>query len=378
MINDSSNAMSIGIDGACEIDLAELLGRTPVPLQVAAAHVLLRKRTILVTGAAGSIGSELCRQLLDYEPTLIIGLDTNETGLFDLAESLRAHPHGHCFLPYIGDITHKACIERLLKKERPHIVFHVAAYKHVPLLEQYPDQAIHTNVLGTYYLCCLAQKHEVGNFVFVSTDKAVDPTSVMGATKHFGEVLIRSLANAKEIKTCFSAVRFGNVIGSRGSVVQTFARQISSGGPITITDPQATRYFMTIPEACGLVILSSGLAEAGNIYLLDMGQPVRIVDLALRMVHLSGSEVHHSIGIVYIGLRPGERLHEVLVAVNEELHSTPHSKIFCITCQDAVPSLSTMAQWVRALEDSLFHENDEQLRQCIFEFVYKSSLLVVR
>ncbi len=377
-VNYSSNAMSTGINGACEIDLAELLGRASVPLQSSASHALLRKRIILVTGAAGSIGSELCRQLLGYEPALIIGLDTNETGLFDLAESLRAHPHGQYFLPYIGDITNRLCMERLFKKEHPHIVFHVAAYKHVPLLEQYPDQAIYTNALGTYYLCCLAQKYGVGNFVFVSTDKAADPTSVMGASKRFGEVIIRSLAHSKENKTCFSAVRFGNVIGSRGSVVPTFARQIRNGGPITITDPRATRYFMTIPEACGLVILSAVLAEAGNIYLLDMGKPVRIVDLALRMVHLSGSEVDHNINIVYTGLRPGERIHEVLVAANEELRPTQHSKIFCITCQDAVPSLITMAQWVRALEDCLFHENDEQLRQCVFEFVYQSSPVVVR
>ncbi len=372
------SATSISIDGVCEIDLAELLSRAPVPLQSSAAHALLRRRIILVTGAAGSIGSELCRQLLDYEPALIIGLDTNETGLFDLAASLHAHPHGQYFLPYIGDITNRSCMERLFKKVQPHIVFHVAAYKHVPLLEQHPDQAIYTNALGTYYLCCLAQKYEVGNFVFVSTDKAADPTSVMGASKRFGEMIIRSLANSKEIKTCFSAVRFGNVIGSRGSVVPTFARQISNGGPITITDPQATRYFMTIPEACGLVILSAVLTQTGNLYLLDMGQPVRIVDLALRMLHLSGPAISNSISVVYTGLRPGERIHEVLVAANEELQPTQHSKIFCITCHDPVPSLITIAQWVRALEDCLLDENDEQLRQCIFEFVYQGSQLVVR
>src|SRR6266496_4980501 len=268
-------------------------------------------------------------------------------------------------------------MERLFKKEHPHNVFHVAAYKHVPLLEQYPDQAIYTNALGTYYLCCLAQKYGVGNFVFVSTDKAADPTSVMGASKRFGEVIIRSLAHSKENRTCFSAVRFGNVIGSRGSVVPTFARQIKNGGPITITDPQATRYFMTIPEACNMVILSAASAESGNIYLLDMGKPIRIVDLALKMIHLSGPKVSNNINIVYIGLRPGERIHEVLVAANEELQPTEHSKIFCVTCQDPVPSLVTLAHWVQTLEDCLFDESDERLRQCIFEFVYQYSPLVV-
>lgn len=377
-MNCFTNVMSSGGDMACKINVAELLGREVVPLQSSPSHALLRRRVILVTGAAGSIGSELCRQLLDYEPALIIGLDTNETGLFDLAERLRAHPHGHYFLPYIGDITDGPCMERLLRKKQPHNIFHVAAYKHVPLLEQYPDQAIYTNALGTYYLCRLAQKCEVDNFVFVSTDKAAEPTSIMGASKRFGELIIRSLANSKENKTCFSAVRFGNVIGSRGSVVPTFARQIMNGGPITITDPRATRYFMTIPEACGLVILSAVSAETGNIYLLDMGEPIRIVDLALKMVHLSDSATKHDISVIYTGLRPGERIHEVLIAANEKLQPTNHSKIFCITSQDSAPSLATMAQWVRALEECLFDESDEQLRQCIFEFVYQGSPLVVR
>jgi FlaA1/EpsC-like NDP-sugar epimerase len=376
-MNCSMNGISDSIDPACEIDVAALLGREVIPLQSSTSHAFLRARIILVTGAAGSIGSELCRQLLNYEPALIIGLDTNETALFNLAESLDAHPHKQSFLPYIGDITDRRCLEHLLKKKHPHLIFHAAAYKHVPLLEQYPAQAIHTNVLGTYSLCCQAQKYGVDNFVFVSTDKAANPISIMGASKRFGEEIIRSLANSQENTTCFSAVRFGNVIGSRGSVVPTFARQIKNGGPITITDPQATRYFMTIPEACNMVILSAFLAEPGNIYLLDMGKPIRIVDLALKMMQISGPQVSNNIRIVYIGLRPGERLHEILVAANEELQPTEHSKIFRVTCQDPVPSLATLAHWVQTLEDCLFNENEERLRQCIFDFIYQCNPLVM-
>ncbi len=222
-----------------EINVANLLEREVVPLEMSEAYAALKGQVILVTGAAGSIGSELCKQLLNCEPELLIALDVNETGLFDLAEGLRsrAHPQVARLYPFIGDITDVQRISRLFVEKRPTVVFHAAAYKHVPLLEQYPDLAIRTNTLATYHLCRLARQYEVAHFVFISTDKAAEPVSVMGASKRLGEMIVQSLANSPDGVTRFCAVRFGNVIGSRGSVVPIFAQQIEQGGPLTVTDP---------------------------------------------------------------------------------------------------------------------------------------------
>src|SRR6266516_5574617 len=338
-----------------KINAAELLEREVVPLETGEALAVLKGQVILVTGAAGSIGSELCRQLLDYEPELLIALDVNETGLFDLAEGLRArsHPHSANIYPYIGDITDLQRMTQLFAGKRPSIVFHAAAYKHVPLLEEYPDLAIRTNVLATYHLCRLAEKYEVARFVFISTDKAAEPVSIMGASKRMGEMIVQSLAESAYCMTRFCAVRFGNVLGSRGSVVPIFARQIEQGGPLTVTDPEATRYFITIPEACELVILTSAIADQGGLYLLNMGYPVRILDLASKMIRLSGLRVGRDIGIVYTGLRPGERLHVTLVAADEELNPTANSKILCVTNKNGTPTLATIVQWIEILENSL-------------------------
>lgn len=371
----SAYALDVGGSRLHTFNVAELLEREVVSLHSLASHAFLKNRIILVTGAAGSIGSELCRQLLDYEPALVIGLDSNETGIFDLAESLHAHPYRQSFQPTLGDISNGVSMERLFDKQLPHIIFHVAAYKHVPLLEQYPEQAVHTNVLGTYQLCLLAKKYRINHFIFVSTDKAVDPISIMGASKRFGEMMIQALARSAQGETCFCAVRFGNVIGSRGSVVPTFARQIEEGGPITITHPEVTRYFMTISEACGLVIHAAVLAETGNIYLLDMGQPIRILDLARKMIYAQGNE--KDIAIVYTGLRPGERLHEALVAANEEICPTSHGKIFCVLCKEQAPALTTMTQWAQLLEHSLLDESEDLLRQHLFTLVSQQSPVLV-
>ena len=362
---------------AKEINVADLLERDVIALQPAEAHAVLKGRTILVTGAAGSIGSELCRQLLNYEPELIIALDNNETGLFDLAESLRSHSQAGSFYPYIGDITDMPRMSHLFTMKRPQIVFHAAAYKHVPLLEGFPDQAIRTNVLATYHLCRLAQECRVARFVFISTDKAVEPKGVMGASKRIGEMIIHSLARSADCETRFCAVRFGNVIGSRGSVVPVFAQQIAQGGPITVTDPDATRYFMTIPEACGLVILTAAMADQGGLYLLDMGKPVRIMDLAIKMTRLHGLRMGRDIPVIYTGLRPGEHLHETLVATNEELIPTAHDKIFRIAHRDNLPTLTTIAQLMQALEGSLQGESHEQLRVHLFKIVRQKELMIV-
>jgi len=360
-----------------QINAVDLLEREVVPLQTSIAGAILKGKVILVTGAAGSIGSELCRQLLNCEPQSVIALDTNETGLFELVESLRSHQCAGRLCPYIGDILDVKRMSRLFTKEHLDIVFHAAAYKHVPLLEQFPDQAIRTNVFATYHLCRLAQEHDVARFVFISSDKAAEPVGVMGATKRVGELIVQRLGMSTNCTTCFCAVRFGNVIGSRGSVVPVFAQQIKRGGPITVTDPEATRYFMTISEACGLVILTAAIADQGGLYLLEMGNPVRIMDLAVKMTSLCGLRIGRDIPIVYTGLRPGERLHEALVAANEELVPTAHSKIFCVTYRGNLPTLTKLAQWMDHLDNSLQHENIEQLREHLFEIIREQELIEI-
>ncbi len=360
-----------------EIDVAKLLGRQVVPLKSSKAEKALRGKCILVTGAAGSIGSELCWQLLNYLPGSVIALDTNETGLFDLLESLRAHPASSRLRATIGDITDAEYMEQLFALHKPDIVFHAAAYKHVPLLEDHPDQAIRTNVLATYRLCVLAQEHGVSRFVFVSTDKAAEPTSVLGASKRLGEMIIQSLAQAGLGDTCFCAVRFGNVIGSRGSVVPLFTKQIEQGGPVTVTDPEATRYFMTIPEACGLVIYTAALAAQGGLYVLDMGEPVRIVDLAEKMIRLRGLREEQDISIVYTGLRPGERLHEALVAEGETLVQTTYSKILSVTYRYSLPTVKDIACWMQRLEQELRHGEREQLRRRLLSMIHEYELAPV-
>lgn len=369
-LSDSKKPPRFGFVGSAkEINVADLLGRDVIALQASEAYAVLKGQVIVVTGAAGSIGSELCRQLLDFEPELVIALDSNETGLFDLTQNLHSHAHAVHLIPYLVDITDRQRMARLFMEKQPHIVFHTAAYKHVPFLEHFPYQAIRTNVLATYHLCCLAQRLQVAHFVFISTDKAAEPTGIMGLSKRIGEMIVQSLATSAEHDTCFCAVRFGNVIGSRGSVVPIFAQQIENGGPVTVTDPRATRYFMTIPEACGLVILTATIAQRGGLYLLDMGNPMRIIDLALKMIRLRGLRVGKDIPIVYTGLRPGEHLHETLVAPNEELTSTIYSKIYSVTCSDKLPLLTTMVQWMDRIEDSLQCESDAQLRERLFEIV---------
>ncbi len=363
------------VDTVQEINVADLLGREVVPLQEYETYEALKGRIILVTGAAGSIGSELCRQLLNYEPELVIALDNNETGLFDLAESLRFHAQSARLHLHIEDITRTNNINNIFMKNNINIIFHAAAYKHVSLLEHFPDQAVRTNALATYHLCRLARKHEVTRFVFISTDKAVEPIRVMGASKRVGEMIVQAMAKSAEDKTCFCAVRFGNVIGSRGSVVPIFTRQIKQGGPVTVTDPHATRYFMTIPEASGLVILIAAIAESGGLYLLNMGKPVRIADLATKLIRLNGLRVGKDISIVYTGLRPGERLHEVLVAANEDLTPTTHGEIFSVTHGDNVPTLTIISQWMQDLEHSLLHESGLQTRERLFEIIREQQLI---
>jgi FlaA1/EpsC-like NDP-sugar epimerase len=358
-----------------DINVADLLGREVVPLHTPEAHEALTGKIVLVTGAAGSIGSELCRQLVTYAPATVIALDNNETGLFDLAESLRSHPEGDRIRLQIGDITNARSMERLFERERPHVIFHAAAYKHVPLLEQHPDQAIRTNVLATHSLCHLARQYDVGCFCFISSDKAADPVNVLGASKRAGEIVVQAMAHAGEGRTRFCAVRFGNVIGSRGSVVPLFTQQIEQGGPVTITDAKATRYFMTIPEACGLVIVTSTIADSGGLFILDMGEPVGIADLAVKMITLRGLRVGQDIPVVYTGLRPGERMHEILAAPGEDLVPTSHGKIRHVASNGGTPTLYALGSTMHMLEQSLEVDDSRVHRDRLFDAIHDESAI---
>ena len=308
------------------VEIQDLLGRAAVSIEAAEVWRSLRGRTVMVTGAGGSIGSELCRQILTFGPEKLLLVERSEPQLFLIEQELRAIVGDDVIEPLVGDVTRRDRMREIFRRFQPDVIFHAAAHKHVPMMEGQPEEAIRNNIFGTAQLADLAVEHDVEHFVLVSTDKAVNPTNVMGATKRVAELYLQALA-AGGSATTFMAVRFGNVLGSSGSVVPTFTRQIAEGGPVTITHPEITRYFMTIPEAVTLVLQSSAFGNGGDIYVLDMGEPVKIVDLATQMIALSGFTPHQDIEIVFTGLRPGEKLYEELSHGNESVTATEHPKI---------------------------------------------------
>jgi FlaA1/EpsC-like NDP-sugar epimerase len=324
-----------------DVQVEDLLAREPALLERGPVESLVAGKTVLVTGAAGSIGSELCRQLAGNEPRRIVLYDRHENGVFALEAELRARFPSVCLKPVLGDILLPDQLQAVFAAERPEIVFHAAAYKHVPLAEQNVIEAVRNNILGTRNVAEAAIAHGVKEFVLVSTDKAVRPTSVMGVTKRVAEMVVQGLQNGC---CAFVAVRFGNVLGSSGSVVPLFREQIRRGGPVTVTDPEVTRYFMTIPEAAQLVLQAAAFGEGGEIFVLEMGQPVRILDLAQHMIRLSGFHPD-DIAIVFTGLRPGEKLHEELVADEEEVRATHHDRIMMLRSNGAPPP----GAWLPAL-----------------------------
>ncbi len=309
------------------VDVEDLLGREPVNLDGASIRSMIENRVVLVTGAGGSIGGELCRQVMGHNPRRLIMLEQSEGALFQIEqEMLRAHA-GSPASAVVADILDESRIDEVLERYKPALVFHAAAHKHVYLMERQPGEAVKNNVLGTLNLADAAIKHGVNKFVFISTDKAINPTSVMGASKRLAELLLIGRQRRADNKTKFCAVRFGNVLGSSGSVVPIFRRQIADGGPVTVTHPDVTRYFMTIPEAVGLVLQASSQGAGGEIFVLDMGQQVKIVDLARQMILLSGLRPDEDIEIEFTGLKPGEKLFEELQHFSEELETTDHPRI---------------------------------------------------
>src|SRR5450830_995857 len=328
------------------VEVEDLLGREPVNLNDDGLHAMIEGRVVMVTGAGGSIGSELCRQIIKYQPDLLICFDISEFALYAIEQEFTTRFSEVRSVYVIGDVKNEKRLKLLLQKYQPAVVFHAAAYKHVPLIEQENvAAALANNVLGTYTLAKACKETDVEKFVLISTDKAVNPTNVMGASKRLAEMVCQGLQDAqtaRAINTRFVIVRFGNVLGSSGSVIPKFREQIAKGGPVTVTHPEITRYFMSIPEAAQLVMQAGLMGTGAEVFVLDMGEPVRIADLALDMIRLSGLN-ENEIEIQYTGLRPGEKLYEELLADDEHTLPTPHEKLRIAVARSADKV------WVKAL-----------------------------
>ncbi|HEY9198299.1 MAG TPA: nucleoside-diphosphate sugar epimerase/dehydratase, partial [Gammaproteobacteria bacterium] len=321
----------VSVSSLRRIELDDLLGRDPVQLDDSGLHQLLTGRVVMVTGAGGSIGSELCRQIARFSPSKLVLFEQSELALYAMEQELPQHFPGMPIVPVIGDVKNAVWVNQVMAEHRPAVVFHAAAYKHVPLMENANAwEAVRNNVLGTQVVAAAAQAQGVGKFVMISTDKAVNPTNVMGATKRLAEMACQAMQqrqpNQEPGGTRFVSVRFGNVLGSSGSVIPKFQKQIEAGGPVTVTHPEITRFFMSIPEAAQLVLQAGLMGEGGEIFVLDMGEPVRIAELAKLMIRLSGAD-EDRIRIEYTGLRPGEKLYEELLADDESTLPTPHPKL---------------------------------------------------
>ena len=351
-----------------QIDLEDLLGRAAVSIDAPHVEQLLRGRVVMVSGAGGSIGSELCRQIMRFNPAQLVAYEISEFAIYKLCEELRETFPGIGVVPVIGDVKDSLLLDQTMQRYSPHIVFHAAAYKHVPLMEEINTwQAIRNNVLGTYRVARAAMRYKVPSFVMISTDKAVNPTNVMGASKRLAEMALQALQQTS-IHTRFETVRFGNVLGSAGSVIPKFQQQIARGGPVTVTHPEITRFFMTIPEAAQLVLQASSMGEGGEIFLLDMGEPVRIADLARDLIRLYGFR-DDQIKIVYSGLRPGEKLYEELLADEETTRPTHHAKLRVARAREVNPELlEELLPWLMQHRIPSDDEVRRDLRRWVTEY----------
>jgi FlaA1/EpsC-like NDP-sugar epimerase len=339
---------SVSIQQLKDVSVEDLLGRDQVQLETGRISDYLKNKCVLVSGSGGSIGSELCRQVARFAPAKLVLFENAETPLFLIEQELRQKFPAVSIYSIIGDVRHRARVEAIFDEFMPQVVFHAAAYKHVPMMEINPAEAVNNNVRGTQVMAETAALFKVERFVMISTDKAVNPTNIMGATKRAAEKLVQALS--LKSKTRFVTVRFGNVLGSSGSVIPTFTDQIRKGGPVTVTHPEVTRYFMTIPEATQLVLQAGSMGEGGEIFLLDMGEPIKILHLAEELIRLSGKEPYEDIEIEFTGLRPGEKLFEELLLDGEGVKGTRHEKI-CIA-GSAVTNAAELYQQINELHDA--------------------------
>ncbi|MGM9562204.1 MAG: polysaccharide biosynthesis protein, partial [Phascolarctobacterium sp.] len=350
-----------------EFDIEELLFRQPIVVNNELVSSYYKDKVILVTGGGGSIGSEMCRQVAKMEPKQIIALDIYENGVYDLQQELHLRYGADLnFKVEIANICSKSSMTRIMEEYHPDIVIHAAAHKHVPLMEKNCIEAVENNVFGTLNVIELCEQYKVGRFMMVSTDKAVNPTNIMGATKRMCEIIARA-HSAVSKTTVFSDTRFGNVLGSAGSVIPLFKRQIANGGPITITDKRIIRYFMTIPEASQLVLHSGAIAKNGELFVLDMGQPIKIYDLAVNMIKLSGLEPFRDIDIIETGLRPGEKLYEELLVKSETLQTTDNKLVFIE--KDEPIGMEDLQQRLAMLRTAIYSNDDERVREVMHEVV---------
>ncbi len=315
----------VSVSSLRQVEIEDLLGREPVVVDNEGIHEFVHDKVIMVTGGGGSIGSELCRQIAKEEPKLLIIFEIYENNAYAIEQELKRHLPNVKVLALIGSVRNTNRVNWVLNTYKPEVIFHAAAHKHVPLMEESPNEAIKNNVFGTYKMAKAAAEHGVKRFILISTDKAVNPTNIMGASKRMCEMVVQMMN--RQHTTEFAAVRFGNVLGSNGSVIPLFKKQIAEGGPVTVTDPNIIRYFMTIPEAVSLVLQAGIYAKGGEIFVLDMGDPVKIDDMARNLIKLSGLEPDVDIPIVYTGLRPGEKLYEELLMEEEGLMETPNKLI---------------------------------------------------
>lgn len=357
-----------------QVKIEDLLGRKPIQLDDRVLTDSIENKVVLVTGATGSIGSGLVRQILLFNPNRLILVDQAESPMFELITELRSQGFGGAIVDVIGDIRVAKRMRNIFKTFRPNLVFHAAAYKHVPLMEENPTEAIKTNVLGTKNLIDLADEFEVERFVFVSTDKAVNPTNVMGASKRIAETYVQFKNTTS--RTTFVITRFGNVLGSNGSVIPLFKKQIENGGPLTVTHQEITRFFMTIPEACRLVLEAGAMAQGGEVYVFDMGEPIKIMELAKKMIQLSGLELGKDIDIKVTGLRPGEKLYEELLTDKETTKPTHHPQILIadITYNYGETYLDDLKELILKSQDQLNEPMVELMKKLIPEFISNNSI----
>lgn len=359
-----------------QVQVEDLLGREPVTVDLEDVAGYLTGETVLITGGGGSIGSELCRQVVRFNPAKLVIVGHGENSIFEIEQELRSENPGLDLATEILDIKDRDKVLLVFQKYKPGVVFHAAAHKHVPLMEKNPEEALKNNVMGTANLAEAADAVKVKTFVLISTDKAVNPTSVMGATKRVAEMVIQSMDKRSDTK--FVAVRFGNVLGSRGSVIPTFKRQIEKGGPVTVTHPDMVRYFMTIPEASQLVIQAGSMAQGGEIFILDMGQPVKIVDLARDLIRLSGFEPDVDIKIKFTGIRPGEKLYEELLTAEEGTSATKHKRIFVAKPNNInVSELEELIHTIRERGSYLTREEVIELLQTVVPTFKKQGVKAV-